>query len=125
MIAAACVSFIYGPENDLAYELALSTPTSPRTILLARLALVFGYNLGLVPIATLGLQPALHQQLFETWCCLAGADDLPFCRAGAFRVDRRQMRSASRTSPGWCSCLAGCCAHLRQISGCLHLSKRS
>lgn len=59
LIAAACVSLIYGPENDPAFELALSTPTSPRQILLARLALVFGYNLGLVLVATLGLLPVL------------------------------------------------------------------
>lgn len=57
LIAAACVSFIYGPENDPGFELALSTPTSPRQILLARLALVFGYNLVLVLAATVALLP--------------------------------------------------------------------
>ncbi len=62
LIAAACVSLIYGPENDPSYELALSTPTSPRQVLLARLVLVFGYNLGLVLVAALGLIPLLSQQ---------------------------------------------------------------
>lgn len=66
LIAAACVALIYGPENDPAYELALATPTSPRQILLARLFLVFGYNLGLVLVATLGMLPVLHQALFGT-----------------------------------------------------------
>jgi len=63
LIAAACVALIYGPEADPAYELALATPTSPRQLLLARLALVFGYNLGLVLVATLGLLPILPQPL--------------------------------------------------------------
>lgn len=57
LVAAACVSFIYGPENDPAFELALASPTSPRQILLARLVLVFGYNLGLVLAAALALLP--------------------------------------------------------------------
>ncbi len=59
LVAAGCVSLIYGPENDPAFELALSTPTSPRQILLARLVLVFGYNLGLVLAAALALLPVL------------------------------------------------------------------
>jgi hypothetical protein len=62
LIAATCVSLIYGPESDPAYELSLATPTSPRQILLARLALVFGYNLVLVLVATLGLLPMLAAQ---------------------------------------------------------------
>jgi hypothetical protein len=59
LIAAACMSLLYGPENDPALELSLSTPTSPRQVLLARLALVFGYNLALVGAATLALLPML------------------------------------------------------------------
>ena len=62
LIAATCVSLIYGPENDPAFELTLSTPTSPRQILLARLVLVFGYNLALVLVAALGLLPMLAAQ---------------------------------------------------------------
>lgn len=62
LVAAACVSLIYGPDHDPAYELALATPTSPRQILLARLALVFGYNLGLVLVAATGLLPFLATQ---------------------------------------------------------------
>jgi hypothetical protein len=63
LIAAACVSLIYGPENDPMFELSLSTPTSPRQILLARLVLVFGYNLGLVAVATLGMLPVIQNPL--------------------------------------------------------------
>jgi len=63
LIAATCVSLIYGPENDPGYELSLSTPTAPRQILLARLALVFGYNLALVLLAAIGLLPLIDKLL--------------------------------------------------------------
>jgi hypothetical protein len=59
LVAAACIAVIYGAENDPALELALSTPTSPRQILLARLALVFGYNFLLALVASLALLPVL------------------------------------------------------------------
>ncbi len=52
LVAAIGVAFIYGPENDPALEIALSTPTSPRLVLLARLTLVFGYDLALAGGAT-------------------------------------------------------------------------
>jgi hypothetical protein len=57
MLAAGSIAAIYGAENDPALELALATPTSPRQILLARMALVFGYNLILALAATLALLP--------------------------------------------------------------------
>jgi hypothetical protein len=53
LVAAAGLAVIYGPENDPAIELAMSCPTSPRQILLARVALVFGYNLGMALLAAL------------------------------------------------------------------------
>jgi hypothetical protein len=53
LIAAAGVAVIYGPEHDPAFELVNSTPSSPRQILLARLALVFGYNLAVALAASL------------------------------------------------------------------------
>ena len=62
LIAAVGVSNIYGPGNDPAFELALSTPTSPRQVLLARLVLVFGYDLALALAASVVLvafEPAL------------------------------------------------------------------
>jgi anti-sigma factor RsiW len=55
LVAAASLAVIYGPEHDPAVELALATPTSPRQILLARLTLVYGYNLLLALTASLGL----------------------------------------------------------------------
>ncbi len=57
LLAAASLAAIYGPENDPGMELALSTPTLPRQVLLARMALVFGYDLLLALVASLGLLP--------------------------------------------------------------------
>lgn len=45
VVAACGVAFLYGGEADPALELQLATPVSPRLILLARLALLFGFNL--------------------------------------------------------------------------------
>lgn len=55
MVAAASITVIYGPENDPALELTLATATSPWKILLARLSLVFSYDLGLALVASLGM----------------------------------------------------------------------
>lgn len=51
-VAAVSMTLIYGPENDPSLELALSTATSPRLVLLARMTLVFGYDLLLALGAT-------------------------------------------------------------------------
>jgi hypothetical protein len=45
LVAAFGVAFIYGEEIDPPLELLLTTFTSPRVVLLARLALVFGFDL--------------------------------------------------------------------------------
>ena len=52
VVAALGVAFLYGPESDPSLEVALSTPTSPRLVLLARLVLVYGYDLALVLAAS-------------------------------------------------------------------------
>jgi hypothetical protein len=44
-ISAAGIAYIYGMQNDPALELTLATPISAQQILLARIALVFGYNI--------------------------------------------------------------------------------
>lgn len=51
-VAAAGVALVYGPENDPSLEVALSTPTPPRVVLLSRLTLVYGYDLALALAAT-------------------------------------------------------------------------
>lgn len=55
MVAAASIAVIYGAENDPALELTLATATSPWKILLARLTLVFGYDLLLALAASGGM----------------------------------------------------------------------
>jgi hypothetical protein len=55
MIAAATLAATYGPQNDPASELTLSTPTSPWKILLARMSIVSAYNLLLSLAASLAL----------------------------------------------------------------------
>jgi hypothetical protein len=53
IVAALGVALAYGPEVDPLLEVALATPTSPRLVLLARLTLVLGYDLGLTTLASL------------------------------------------------------------------------
>jgi hypothetical protein len=64
MVAAASLAILYGPEHDPATELALATPTSPWKILLARLALVSGYNLLLALLASLALLALVPPNVF-------------------------------------------------------------
>ncbi len=55
LVAACGVAFLYGIDSDPAIELELATPVSPRLILLARLALLFGFNLAITLACSLGL----------------------------------------------------------------------
>jgi hypothetical protein len=71
-VAAAALALVYGPETDPSLELALATPTSPRTILLARLTLVFGFDLILAGLASaavsaFGLAPGGLVPVVELW----------------------------------------------------------
>lgn len=47
IVAAAGIALVYGPENDPATEMECAAPISPALILLARLVLVYGYDLAL------------------------------------------------------------------------------
>ena len=55
VVAAAGLAMLYGPESDPGLELALATPTSPRQVLLARLVVVYGYDLILGVAASVGV----------------------------------------------------------------------
>jgi len=57
LVAAGAIAALYGAGNDPAFELTLATPTSQRQILIARVALVFSYNLVLALIANFALIP--------------------------------------------------------------------
>lgn len=65
LVAAAGVAMIYDRDNEPAMELSLATPTSPRRILLARLVLIFGYDLLLALAASAVLLAALPASLPE------------------------------------------------------------
>jgi hypothetical protein len=47
LVAVAGVAGVYGPERDPAFEALAVTATSPRVVLLARVTLVFAYDLAL------------------------------------------------------------------------------
>ena len=57
------MALIYGEDNDPVLELTRSTPASQSQILLARLVLVFGYDLLLALGATAGLRLFLGEQV--------------------------------------------------------------
>jgi len=63
LVAAASLAAIYGPQNDPASELSLSTPTSSWKILLARLTLVSGYNLMLALVSSFILSLVLPTEI--------------------------------------------------------------
>jgi len=71
IVAAGGIALVYGPENDPATELELTTPISPALILLARLVLVYGYDLALALVASLALWLApnhlMLSQLILSW----------------------------------------------------------
>jgi hypothetical protein len=52
LVAVAGVAGVYGPERDPAFEALAVTVTSPRLVLLARVTLVFGYDLALAVAAS-------------------------------------------------------------------------
>jgi hypothetical protein len=58
VVAAVGLAVVYGPRVDPNLEVALASPTSPRTVLLARLTLVFGYDLALGLAASAALAAA-------------------------------------------------------------------
>jgi hypothetical protein len=64
MVAAAGIALLIGPQNDPTEELTRAVPVSRRQILLARVALVFGFNLMLAGAASVGLFPMLPQALW-------------------------------------------------------------
>jgi hypothetical protein len=72
VVAAAGIAGVYGPQRDPAFEVVAATPTSPRLILLTRIALVFGYDLVLAlaasgAMAAAGADPAGMRALIVAW----------------------------------------------------------
>ena len=52
LVAVAGVAGVYGPERDPAFEALAVTATSPRVVLLARVTLVFAYDLAIAVAAS-------------------------------------------------------------------------
>ncbi len=67
LIATASLAVIFGPDHDPACELTLATPTSSWKVLLARLALVHGYNLALTLVASLFLLLLIPSDMLWTF----------------------------------------------------------
>lgn len=53
VVAAVSVAYLYGPETDSAFEIVATTPTSPGTLLLARLTLALGFVASAAALASL------------------------------------------------------------------------
>jgi hypothetical protein len=85
LVAAFGVAFLYGVDADPLLELQLSTPISPRLILLARLTLVFGFNLalGLTCSAVFAL---MQTQLSFSGIIMAWLAPMAFLSALAFVI---------------------------------------
>jgi hypothetical protein len=68
--SATGVAFIYGAENDAGLGIMLSTPTLIRIVMLCRLVLVVGFNLGLGAFAS-GILAVVHGgspwQIIQLW----------------------------------------------------------
>ena len=52
VVASSSVAFLYGTDNDAAFEITLATPTSIRLVMFCRVVLVIGYNFILSAIAS-------------------------------------------------------------------------
>ncbi|MBN2048066.1 MAG: zf-HC2 domain-containing protein [Anaerolineaceae bacterium] len=71
LIAASGLSVLFTPQDDPALELVASTPSSRARILLARVSLVFGYNLLLAVLSMVALsfytRETLTSQMILEW----------------------------------------------------------
>lgn len=71
-VAAAGITGVCGPDRDPGLELTASTMTSPRVVLVARVTLVFGYDLVValvasVVLAGVGVDPVGLGELIGAW----------------------------------------------------------
>jgi hypothetical protein len=85
LVAALGVAYLYGPDAELPLEVELATPVSRRLVLLARLALLFGFDLGLGLIGT-GVLVMLHSGLSLWPLVMAWLAPMAFLSALAFLV---------------------------------------
>jgi hypothetical protein len=65
LVAALGIAFLYGPAAEPALEIELATPISPRLVVLARLLLVFAFDLALALLGSVVLIAA--QRDWSLW----------------------------------------------------------
>ena len=113
LVAATGVAFIYGPDVDPALEIELATPVPPRLVLLARLTLVFGFNLIMGLAASLILSLARAEVAFwplvSTWLA-----PMSFFSALAFLLT---VFTVNSTTSAMISLLGWAFQGLRQLGG--------
>src|SRR5512139_2769975 len=65
LVAALGIAFLYGPAAEPALEIELAAPVSPRLVVLARLLLVFAFDLALALISSVVL--VVVQSAWSLW----------------------------------------------------------
>ena len=85
LAAAAGTAFVYSAEVELALELERGTPVTLPLILLARLALIFGFDVGLGLVASVGLS-LLHSEISPWPLVLAWLAPMAFLSTLAFLI---------------------------------------
>ncbi len=83
VVAAVGIAFLYGPDVDPALEIQLATPAPPRLVLMARLLLLFGFDLAVGLIASAALAAA-HADLSLWPLVMAWLAPMTFLSALAF-----------------------------------------
>jgi hypothetical protein len=83
VVAAVGVAFLYGEDVDPPLEVQMTTPVSPRVILLARLALLYGFNLVLAMACSI-LLAATQAQISLAPLVLSWLAPMTFLSALAF-----------------------------------------
>jgi hypothetical protein len=118
LVAVAGVAGVYGPERDPAFEALAVTATSPRVVLLARVTLVFAYDLvlamgasavvdlggphvGLVSLVTGWLGPMALMSALSLLLAMWVGPNLAISAAGTLWVLRVLTVGAPQLGEGW------------------------
>lgn len=108
LLAVAGVAAVYGPESDPAFEVLAITPTSPRLVLLARVTLVFGYDL-VLSLAASALAPLVAPDVRLVGLVAAWLGPMTLLLALSLVL-------AMWIGPGWSMAVAGALWALRVLT---------
>ena len=108
LLAVAGVAAVYGPESDPAFEVLAITPTSPRLVLLARVTLVFGYDL-VLSLAASALAPLVAPDVRLVGLVAAWLGPMTLLLALSLVL-------AMWIGPGWSMAVAGALWALRVVT---------